>query len=96
MIKKLIDIVFNVLALPYHIVVNIPRAVKAFARWFVEAIKETIAQTFTLLGFFIAWLTLTGTAKDIVGIAILGSITLWLITIGLRKEKKSKQQTSSR
>ena len=95
MIKKLIDIVFNVLALPYHIVVNIPRAVKAFARWFIEAIKETIAQTFTLLGFFIAWLTLTGTAKDIVGIAILGSIALWLLTIGLRTEKKSKQKQSN-
>ena len=96
MIKKLIDLIVNILALPYHIVVNIPRAVKAFARWFIEAIKETIAQTFTLLGFFIAWLTLTGTAKDIVGIAILGSITLWLITIGLRTEKKSKEQLSSR
>jgi len=95
MIKKLIDIVFNVLALPYHIVVNIPRAVKAFARWFIEAIKETIAQTFTLLGFFIAWLTLTGTAKDIVGIAILGSISLWLLTIGLRTEKKSKQKQAA-
>ena len=92
MIKKFIDLVVNILALPYHIVVNIPRVVKAFARWFIEAIKETIAQIFTLLGFFIAWLTLTGTAKDVVGIAILGSITLWLITIGLRKEKKETKQ----
>lgn len=41
-------------------------------------------------GIFIAWLTLTGPSKDIVGIAILGSITLWLLTIGLRKEKKTK------
>ena len=95
MIKKFIDLIVNILALPYHIIVNIPRAVKAFARWFIEAIKETIAQTFTLLGFFIAWLTLTGTAKDIVGIAILGSITLWLITIGLRQEKKEPKQKQS-
>ena len=95
MIKKFIDLIVNILALPYHIVVNIPRAVKAFARWFIEAIKETITQTFTLLGFFIAWLTLTGTAKDIVGIAILGSITLWLITIGLRQEKKEPKQKQS-
>ena len=95
MIKKFIDLIVNILALPYHIVVNIPRAVKAFASWFIEAIKETIAQTFTLLGFFIAWLTLTGTAKDIVGIAILGSITLWLITIGLRQEKKEPKQKQS-
>ena len=95
MIKKLIDLIVNILALPYHIIVNIPRAVKAFAKWFIEAIKETIAQTFTLLGFFIAWLTLTGTAKDIVGIAILGSISLWLLTIGLRTEKKSKQKQAA-
>jgi|TARA_R100001163_G_scaffold64540_1_gene59040 hypothetical protein len=54
--------------------------------WFKGILKETLAQTFTLLGFFIAWLTLTGTAKDIVGIAILISIALWLLTIKFRKD----------
>ena len=33
-------------------------------------LKESIAQIFTILGFFIAWFTLTGSAQDIVGIAI--------------------------
>ena len=47
-------------------------------------LKETLAQTFTLLGFFIAWLTLTGAAKDIVGIAIIISLSLWLLTIRFR------------
>lgn len=61
--------------------------IKKFINWLSEIIKETIAQTFTLLGFFIAWLTLTGTAKDIVGIAIIISTVLWLLTIGLRKDK---------
>ena len=61
--------------------------IKKFLNWLSEIIKETIAQTFTLLGFFIAWLTLTGTAKDIVGVAIIISIVLWLLTIGLRKDK---------
>ena len=60
--------------------------IKKFINWIKEILKETIAQTFTLLGFFIAWLTLTGTAKDIVGIAIIISTILWLLTIGLRKE----------
>jgi len=60
--------------------------VKAIGRWFVDAIKESIAQVFTLLGFFIAWLTLTGSARDIVGIAIVFSTMLWLITIPMRKE----------
>jgi len=47
-------------------------------------VKESIAQIFTLLGFFIAWFTLTGTAQDIVGIAIVVSIIIWLLTIRLR------------
>ena len=54
-------------------------------KWIKSILQETLAQTFTLLGFFIAWLTLTGTAKDIVGIAILISLGLWLLTIGFRK-----------
>ncbi len=63
--------------------------IKKFINWLGEILKETLAQTFTLLGFFIAWLTLTGTAKDIVGIAILISLGLWLLTIGIRKDKPS-------
>lgn len=51
----------------------------------IQAIlKESVAQIFTLLGFFIAWLTLTGSAKDVVGIAILFSISVWLLTINWR------------
>ena len=33
---------------------------------------------------FIAWFTLTGTAQDIVGIAIIVSTVIWLLTIYLR------------
>lgn len=71
-------------------VINIIKGIFKFAwlgksfNWLKSILKETLAQTFTLLGFFIAWLTLTGAAKDIVGIAILISITLWLLTIGFR------------
>ena len=56
-----------------------------FFKWLKSILKETLAQTFTLLGFFIAWLTLTGTAQDIVGVAIIVSLGLWLLTIGFRK-----------
>jgi hypothetical protein len=49
-----------------------------------DVVKESIAQIFTILGFFIAWFTLTGTAADIVGIAIIVSIGIWLLTIRLR------------
>lgn len=63
------------------------KALKGFIRWFGKAVKESIAQVWTLLGFFIAWLTLTGTAQQIVGIATVGATILWLITIPLREEK---------
>jgi hypothetical protein len=56
-------------------------------KWFKDAGMELIAQAFTLLGFFIAWLTLTGSARDIVGIAVLATTVIWLITIPLRKEE---------
>ena len=57
---------------------------KSILRWIADVIKESIAQIFTLLGFYIAWFTLTGTAQDIVGIAIIISTAIWLLTIRLR------------
>jgi hypothetical protein len=65
----------------------IKKVVKGFFTWLKDAGVEVIAQAFTLLGFFIAWLTLTGSARDIVGIAVLATTVIWLITIPLRKEK---------
>ena len=64
------------------------KALKAFIGWFGKAVKESIAQVWTLLGFFIAWLTLTGTAQQIVGLATIAATILWLITIPLREEKE--------
>ncbi len=66
----------------------IKKVVKGLFKWFKAAIIESIAQVFTILGFFIAWLTLTGTAQQVVGVATLISIALWLITIPLREEKE--------
>ncbi len=63
---------------------KIPAMLKFLGKWVIDAIKESIAQIFTLLGFFIAWFTLTGTAQDIVGIAIIASIIIWLLTIYMR------------
>jgi hypothetical protein len=66
----------------------IKKVVKGLLKWLKAAIVESIAQVFTILGFFIAWLTLTGTAQQVVGVATLISIALWLITIPLREEKE--------
>ncbi len=57
---------------------------KAMLVWLIDVFKESIAQIFTLLGFYIAWFTLTGSAQDIVGIAIIISTIIWLLTIRLR------------
>jgi hypothetical protein len=65
----------------------ITKVVKGFFTWLKDAGVEVIAQAFTLLGFFIAWLTLTGSARDIVGIAVLATTVVWLVSIPLRKEK---------
>jgi hypothetical protein len=65
----------------------IGKMLKGLIKWFKDAGMELIAQAFTLLGFFIAWLTLTGSARDIVGIAVMATTIIWLITIPLRKEK---------
>jgi len=64
------------------------KIIKGFFNWIWEAIKESIAQLWTLLGFFIAWLTLTGTAQDVVGVATIAVTVIWLITIPLRKDEE--------
>ena len=62
------------------------KIIKNIIQYTWEVVKESIAQIFTLLGFFIAWLTLTGSAQQVVGIAIVISTVIWLATIPLRKE----------
>lgn len=54
-------------------------------RWIKDAIIESLNQTWTLLGMFIAWVLLEGSARTIVGYAILWSLAVWLITLRLRE-----------
>jgi hypothetical protein len=44
-------------------------------------------QLWTLLGMFIAWVVLDGSAKTVVGYAIAGSTIIWGITYKLRNPK---------
>lgn len=53
-------------------------------KWFANAFIETLNQLWTLLGMFVAWCVLDGSAKTVVGFAILLTLVMWLITIGLR------------
>jgi hypothetical protein len=85
-INKIIKFIYKLLGLPFELlkwILSI-KNLKIFGKWFVDAVKESIAQIFTILGFFIAWFTLTGSAQDIVGIAIIVSIAIWLLTIYIR------------
>jgi hypothetical protein len=47
-------------------------------------IRDMLDQTFTLLGMFVAWLVLDGSAKTVTGYAIIFCTTLWAITYPLR------------
>ena len=86
MIKKLIKFLYKVLGIPFELIKYVisVKNLKFIGKWVIDAIKESIAQIFTILGFFIAWFTLTGSAHDIVGIAIIVSIVIWLLTIYTR------------
>ena len=44
-------------------------------------------QLWTLLGMFIAWVVLEGSAKTIVGYAICISLIIWVVTLNLRNLK---------
>ena len=58
---------------------------KKLWNWFVEAIKETLNLSWTLVGLVIATLTLTGSAQQVTGLATLITLAVWLLTIGFRK-----------
>ena len=48
-------------------------------------LKDMLDQAWTLLGMFVAWVVLEGSAKTIVGYCIVGTLSLWAITYPLRK-----------
>ena len=50
-------------------------------------LKDMIDQAWTLLGMFVAWVVLEGSAKDVVGMLIWITLGVWVITFPLRYEK---------
>ena len=59
--------------------------IKKFCNWLIEAFKETLNLSWTLVGLIIATLTLTGSAQTITALATLITLAVWLLTIGFRK-----------
>ena len=53
----------------------------------MKILKDMIDQLWTLLGMFIAWVVLDGSAKTVVGYAIVGTLIAWSVTYRLRNPK---------
>ena len=53
----------------------------------MKILKDMVEQLWTLLGMFIAWVVLDGSAKTVVGYAIMGTLAVWAITYPLRNPK---------
>ena len=60
-------------------------------KWIKDKFREILNQTFTLLGMFIAWAVLEGSAKTVVGWAILWSLIVWLFTMKFREKKEEEE-----
>jgi hypothetical protein len=58
---------------------------KKLGNWLVDAVKETLNLSWTLVGLVIATLTLTGSAQQVTGLATIITLGIWLITLGWRK-----------
>jgi ABC-type multidrug transport system permease subunit len=51
-------------------------------------IKDLIDQAWTLLGMFIAWVVLDGSAKTVVGYGIMVTTALWILTSPARNKEE--------
>ena len=60
--------------------------------WVKDSFVETLNQTWTLLGMFVAWCVLEGSARAIVGYAIMLSLAVWLITLYIREPKEEEKE----
>jgi hypothetical protein len=54
--------------------------------------KDIIDQAWTLLGMAVAWIVMEGSARDVVGMLIWITLTIWVITFPLRYEKDEDKE----
>jgi hypothetical protein len=59
--------------------------------FFKDLMSDLAEQIWTFVGLFSAWLVLTGSAKTVVGDAILISVFLWIVTFRIRKPKGKEE-----
>jgi len=55
-------------------------------------LNDMLGQAWTLLGMFVAWLVLEGSAKTVVGYAIIGTTVVWMLTYPLRNNKDKEDE----
>jgi ABC-type multidrug transport system permease subunit len=53
-----------------------------------KVFQDMIDQLWTLLGMFIAWVVLDGSAKTIVGYAIICTLVAWAVTYPIRNREE--------
>jgi plastocyanin domain-containing protein len=51
-------------------------------------VADLIDQAWTLLGMYIAWIVLDGSAKTVVGYGIIGTTFLWIFTSPMRHKEE--------
>lgn len=56
-------------------------------KFIIGLFKDIIEQSWTLLGMAVAWLVLEGSAKDLTGTLILVTLSVWVLTYPLRRDK---------
>ena len=61
-------------------------------KWLQDKFRETLNQTVTLLGMFVAWAVLDGSAKTVVGWAIVLCIVVWLFSMNFREGEKDGKE----
>jgi hypothetical protein len=50
----------------------------------MKFLNDLIQQIWTLLGMFVAWIVLEGSAKAVVGWCIIIALVIWVVTFPLR------------
>lgn len=55
-------------------------------------INDLIDQAWTLLGMFIAWVVLDGSAKTVVGYGIILTTVIWILTSPIRHRGEGKDE----
>ena len=53
----------------------------------MKFLNDMIGQSWTLLGMFVAWIVLEGSAKTVVGWCIVGTLVLYASTFPLRRDE---------